>query len=83
MVKLKCNRGHIQGFNIVLANKVKMSKIQYMIIYFYCNLCSYKKSEISHNYFSIECGVELAYQAAPKLEDNRWHLFPIQHIQNQ
>ena len=75
MVKLRCNRGYIQGFNVVLANKVKMSKIQYTIIYFYCNLCS-------DNYFSIECGVELAYQVVLKLVDNRWRLFPFQHIQN-
>ena len=82
MVKHKCNRCHIQGFNKVLANKVKMSKIQHTIIHFYCNLYSYKKSEIPHKYFSIGCGVELAYQAVPKLVDDKWRLLSVQHVQN-
>jgi hypothetical protein len=82
MVKLKCNRGQTHGINRVLANIVRMSKIQYTVIHFYCNLFSYKKNETSYNDFSFGCGAKLAYQATPKLVDDKWHLFSVQYVQS-
>jgi hypothetical protein len=40
-----------------------------MVIHSFCKTHSYGKKETSQSDFSIECGVQLAYQAAPKILD--------------
>jgi hypothetical protein len=36
-------------------------------LFFFCNIHSYRKRETSQGEFSIECGAQLAYQVAPKI----------------
>ena len=38
LIKLKCNRGHIYGLNLVLANIVKKFKIHYMVICYFTKI---------------------------------------------
>jgi hypothetical protein len=70
---LKCNRDQIHGLNLVLANKVNLKEIHYMVIYFkfyfFANIFLTEKWEISQSEFLIGCGAQLAYQAAPKILD--------------
>jgi hypothetical protein len=40
-----------------------------MVIRSFCNIHSYKKRKTSQGDFSIECGAQLALQAAPKINE--------------
>jgi hypothetical protein len=46
-----------------------------MAIHSFCNIHSYKKRKTSQGDFSIECGAQLALQAAPKI--NEWKIVSI------
>jgi hypothetical protein len=64
LLKLKYNRDQIHGLNCILANKINFLKIHYKVIFFFCKTHSYIKKETSQSDFSVECGAQLAYQAA-------------------
>jgi hypothetical protein len=49
-----------------------------MVIRFFCKNHSYGNRETSQSDFSIGCGAQLAYQAAPKILDEE--LSPFLHI---
>jgi hypothetical protein len=49
-----------------------------MVIRFFCKTHSYKKKETSQNDFSIGCGAQLAYQAAPKILNEELSPFVVQ-----
>jgi hypothetical protein len=47
----------------------KQSQKIHMAIHSFCNIHSYKKRKTSQGDFSIECGAQLALQAAPKINE--------------
>jgi hypothetical protein len=54
-----------------------------MAIHFFGKIQSYKKKKTYQSNFSIECGIQLAYEAAQKSLDEKLHFFSIQAYSSQ
>jgi hypothetical protein len=59
LIKLKSNRDHVYGLNWIIANIVKISKMHYIVIRFFCKIHSYKKKKTYCSDFSIRYGPQL------------------------